>query len=271
MPLGQVVRKGQTAAVYASGPTVGGLMHGPLGAGFSPMMGAQVGWAIELPRFSLMPRLSWSVGHAQKPAEDFTSHTFRELSLELAGLYVFDLGRLAVAPLVSVGWGFFKQTLEGWVELLAREALRAGDPAPGAHHHRGRLGLVAARARLRDRGLARAGELLPAQAERHGPPGRERRARGHADLPGRAGAGLPLLAPEASPHRGEGLLYRGARDAANGVLVIGRVADVGEDVEQPVRRVERGDVDLVGVFRLTPVRVVLSGRLTGVERSTRLG
>ena len=86
-------------------------MHGPLAAGYSNMFGLQIGWAFELPRFSLVPRLGYGTGRAQKPADRFRSHTLDEMTAELAGLYVFDLGRLALAPLVSVGWGLFKHTL----------------------------------------------------------------------------------------------------------------------------------------------------------------
>ena len=109
VPLAQVVRKGETAAQLAAGPSLGGAVHGALGPGFSPMLGAQVGWAFELPRFSLVPRLGVFTGRAEQTATTVSSHTLREITAELAGLYVFDLGRLALAPSLSVGWGFFEQ------------------------------------------------------------------------------------------------------------------------------------------------------------------
>jgi hypothetical protein len=111
VPVAQVVRKGETAAQLASGPILSGSMHGPLAAGYSNMFGLQLGWAFELPRISLVPRLGYGSGRAQQPAERFRSHRLDELTAELAAMYVIDLGRLAVAPLVSVGWGLFKHTL----------------------------------------------------------------------------------------------------------------------------------------------------------------
>ena len=112
VPLAQVVRKGETAAQLASGPSVGGAVHGALGPGFSPMLGAQVGWAFELPRFSLVPRVGVFTGRSEQTAESISRHTLREITAELAGLYVLDLGRLALAPSLSVGWGFFEQRQE---------------------------------------------------------------------------------------------------------------------------------------------------------------
>jgi hypothetical protein len=112
LPLAMVVRKGETDASLASGPSVGGMMHGALADSFSPMLGVQLAWAFELPRLTLMPRLGWSTGRALDLGAGVRSHSFRELSVELAGLYVFDVGRLALAPLVSVGAGFFQQRVE---------------------------------------------------------------------------------------------------------------------------------------------------------------
>jgi hypothetical protein len=105
VPLAQVIRKGGTEATLAQGPSVTGSLQGPLGAGFSPMIGGQVGYAFELPRVTLMPRLGWNTGRALHPPAGIASHELSQFSAELSALYVFDLGRLSVAPLVSVGWG----------------------------------------------------------------------------------------------------------------------------------------------------------------------
>jgi hypothetical protein len=88
-----------------------GSVHGPLGAGYSPMFGAQVGWAFELPRITLMPRFGAGMGRPLQLGENVASHTLTELSAELSALYVFDWDRLSIAPLVSVGWGFLHQTV----------------------------------------------------------------------------------------------------------------------------------------------------------------
>jgi hypothetical protein len=112
IPLAQVVRKGETEAAFAHGPVVNGLVHGPVGAGMSSMWGAQVGWAIELPRLTLLPRLGLSTGRADNPPPGVSLHRLSALSVEVTGLYVFDLGRLSLAPMVSVGWTFMRQTLE---------------------------------------------------------------------------------------------------------------------------------------------------------------
>ncbi|HEY0706371.1 MAG TPA: caspase family protein [Polyangia bacterium] len=120
VPLAQVVRKGETAASLASGPTVGGSVHGPLGVGFSATTGISIGWAFELPRFSLVPRLGLGQGHGRDLASNVSSHTLREITAELTALYVFDLGPLAVAPLVSAGWGIFRH------ELTTTDACPAG-------------------------------------------------------------------------------------------------------------------------------------------------
>jgi hypothetical protein len=112
IPLAQVVRKGETTVSLASGPTVGASMHGPLGGGFSPTMGVQLAWAFELPRISLVPRLGLGRGRANEIPTSVVSHELREITAEIAALYVFDLGPLAVAPLVSVGWGLFRHEIE---------------------------------------------------------------------------------------------------------------------------------------------------------------
>jgi hypothetical protein len=112
VPLAQVVRKGETAERLASGPSLAGTVHGPLGAGFSPMMGLQLGWAFELPKLTVIPRLSIAQGNVDDPAGSVQSHTLREIAAELAALYVFDFGRLALAPMLSAGWGFYQQRLD---------------------------------------------------------------------------------------------------------------------------------------------------------------
>lgn len=112
VPLAQVVRKGENAATLALGPSVAGTMHGALASGFSPMTGAQVGWAFELPRITLMPRISWSIGRSLALKGDVRSHTISELTAELTALYVFDTARFSVAPLLSLGAGRLEQRLE---------------------------------------------------------------------------------------------------------------------------------------------------------------
>jgi len=111
VPMAQVVRKGETSAMLASGPTVGASVHGGLAPGFSPMMGVQLGWAFELPRFSLIPRVGFGGGHATA-TNNVQSHTLRALTAELAGLYVFDFGRLALAPSLSLGWMGLEQRVQ---------------------------------------------------------------------------------------------------------------------------------------------------------------
>jgi hypothetical protein len=112
LPIAQVIRKGETEATLAWGPSVAGSLQGPLGSGFSPMYGAQVGWAFELPRVTLVPRLGWSAGHSLHPPSDVTSHELTQLSAELTALYVFDWNRLSIAPLISVGWGMLHHHVE---------------------------------------------------------------------------------------------------------------------------------------------------------------
>jgi hypothetical protein len=109
LPLAQVIRKGASEATLAQGPSVTGSVHGPLGDSFSPMIGAQVGWAFELPRLTLMPRLGLSTGHSLQPASGVSSHQITEWTAELTALYVFDWDKFSIAPLVSVGAGFFHQ------------------------------------------------------------------------------------------------------------------------------------------------------------------
>ena len=114
VPLAQLVRKGEAAGAVrlASGPTIAGTIHGPLGVGFSPMTGVQLGWAFELPHLSLIPRVSLSRGRANAPTGSVRSHSLREITAELAALYVFDIGRLALAPMLSAGWGHYQQRLD---------------------------------------------------------------------------------------------------------------------------------------------------------------
>jgi hypothetical protein len=111
VPLAQVVRKGETMARLAQGPAVAGMLHGPLGQGWSAMVGAQAGWSFELPFLTLLPRVGISRGHASQLAGAVSQHTMDEISVELGALHVFDLGALSIAPLVSVGPAFLSQTV----------------------------------------------------------------------------------------------------------------------------------------------------------------
>ncbi len=114
VPLAQVVRKGETQVRLASGPTVAGSLHGPLARNFSTMAGAQASWAFELPHITLLPRVGFASGRVTDLAARPTvkSHTLDEVNLELSALYVFDIGRISLAPMVSVGSGFFSQVVE---------------------------------------------------------------------------------------------------------------------------------------------------------------
>ncbi len=112
VPLAQVVRKGETEARFAHGPTVAASMHGPLGSGLSAMVGAQASWAFELPFFTLLPRVGVATGHATQLGDNTRSHSVGELAVEVTALRVFDLGKLSVAPLISVGPGFLRQVVE---------------------------------------------------------------------------------------------------------------------------------------------------------------
>jgi hypothetical protein len=112
LPLAMVIRKGETEATLAQGPSFAGSLQGPLGSGFSPMVGGQLGWAFELPRVTLVPRLGWSIGHSLRPPNDVVSHDVTQLSAELTALYVFDWNRLSIAPLISVGWGMLHHRVQ---------------------------------------------------------------------------------------------------------------------------------------------------------------
>jgi hypothetical protein len=112
LPIAQVIRKGETEASLAVGPTIAGSVQGPLGSGFSPMYGVQVGCAFELPRVTLMPRLGWSLGRSVRPPSSVASHDLTQLSAELTALYVFDWNHLSIAPLVSVGWGMLHHRVQ---------------------------------------------------------------------------------------------------------------------------------------------------------------
>jgi hypothetical protein len=119
VPLAHVVRKGATEASLAQGPTVAALMHGPLGDQFSPMLGAQLGWAFELPHVTLLPRIGLSGGRSLDPGSDVAHHRLTETTAELSALYVFDWNRLSVAPLVSIGGAIIQQTIEKQPECTA--------------------------------------------------------------------------------------------------------------------------------------------------------
>lgn len=123
LPMAQVVRKGGDSVGLAVGPSVAGSVHGPLGNGFSPVVGGQAGFAFELPHVTLMPRLGFGRGDSSRLPDDVRSHTLTELSVELTALYVIDLGRLSLAPLASVGTAFFWQTVDKAEGCL----LQAGD------------------------------------------------------------------------------------------------------------------------------------------------
>ncbi len=114
VPLGEVVRKGETSMRLASGPSVFAMMHGPLRSGFTAMRGATLGWAFEWPRVTVLPRLSVATGRATQVPEgsDIRENQLSEMTVEVAGLHVFDLGRVSVAPLVSIGWGVIQQRID---------------------------------------------------------------------------------------------------------------------------------------------------------------
>jgi hypothetical protein len=121
VPLAQVIRKGETEARLAQGPSVSGSVHGPIGSGFSPMFGVQAGYAFELPRVTLMPRVGVGTGRSLESAAG-TRHELSELTAELTALYVFDFEHLSIAPLVSVGASFLRQriTPSGCKDLTCR-------------------------------------------------------------------------------------------------------------------------------------------------------
>ena len=112
LPIAQVIRKGETEATLAFGPSVAGSVQGPLGSGFSNMYGVQAGWAFELPRVTLVPRLGFSMGRSLRPPASVSRHDLSQLSAELTALYVFDWNHLSIAPLVSVGWGLLHHTVQ---------------------------------------------------------------------------------------------------------------------------------------------------------------
>lgn len=119
VPLAQVVRKGSTEASLAQGPLASALIHGPLETGLSPMMGAQLGWAFELPHVTLMPRLSLSTGRSLNRGENVDHHTLTETAAELTALYVFDWERVSFAPLVSIGAARIDQLIEKQPDCIA--------------------------------------------------------------------------------------------------------------------------------------------------------
>ncbi len=128
VPLAQVVRKGETAATLASGPSVGASVHGPMGSGFSPVYGIALSWAFELPRISLLPRLGLGRGEALATASTVRAHRLREITAELAAMYPFDLGPLQLAPLLSVGWGFFRHEVEADAGCLSPPCTEVRNP-----------------------------------------------------------------------------------------------------------------------------------------------
>lgn len=128
VPLAQLVRKGEASARLATGPLAGGLGHGPVGDGFSAMWGAQVGWAFDFAGFSLAPRLGFGAGHALALPPDVESHTLRELSAELAALYLFDVGRASLGPLLTLGWSRFSQAIDSRTGCAAPPCRRTFSP-----------------------------------------------------------------------------------------------------------------------------------------------
>ena len=107
-----MVRKGEVAARLATGPSVAASVHGPIGTGFSPTAGIQLGWAFELPVISLVPRLSLGRSTPNTLDNEVLDHTLTEVTAELAGMYVFDVGPVSLAPVLSVGAAFYDQRVE---------------------------------------------------------------------------------------------------------------------------------------------------------------
>lgn len=111
LPPALAVRKGEVAATLVHGPTVSGAMHGPIGTGFSPTLGAQVGWALEFPSITLLPRLTLGRAEPLRLPDSVLSHELTEIGFDLAALYVIDLGFVSVAPLAAVGTTLFTQSV----------------------------------------------------------------------------------------------------------------------------------------------------------------
>lgn len=111
LPPALAIRKGEVAASLVHGPSVAGSMHGPVSSGFSATMGAQLGWALEFPHITVVPRLFLGQAAPVRLPPTILSHDLTEMGLDVAALYVFDLGWVSVAPLASVGTTMFSQTV----------------------------------------------------------------------------------------------------------------------------------------------------------------
>lgn len=131
VPYAVVIRKGGTSRQVAQGPTVSALMHGPVRDGFSPMLGAQFGYAVELPRFSVMPRVGIQAGGSQNLRTGVLSNRIREISVELTALHVFDFGPLSAAPMVSAGVGLLRQRVERQEPCSAPGCVIESNPVAG--------------------------------------------------------------------------------------------------------------------------------------------
>ena len=112
LPPALAVRKGEVAASLVHGPSFAGAMHGPVSSGFSSTLGAQMGWAMEFPGITVVPRLGFGRAQPLRLPDQVISHELTELSMDVAALYVFDLGAVSIAPLAAVGAAMFSQTIE---------------------------------------------------------------------------------------------------------------------------------------------------------------
>lgn len=114
LPLAQIMRKGEVSTELATGPVVMGSIHGPVSSGFSAASGINVGWAFELPTFSVTPQLWLGRSRSQTVSGDVLSHTVDEATFDVAVSHAFDFGFVSLAPHVALGatWLFQEVRLQ---------------------------------------------------------------------------------------------------------------------------------------------------------------
>jgi Caspase domain len=114
LPLAQIMRKGEVSAQLATGPVVMGSIHGPVSSGFSAASGMNLGWAFELPTFSVTPQLWLGRSRSQTVSGDVLSHTVDEATFDVAVSHAFDFGFVSLAPHAALGaaWLFQEVRLQ---------------------------------------------------------------------------------------------------------------------------------------------------------------
>ena len=115
----QLVRKGASARALAHGPQLSYVVHGEVATGQGPTSMVELAYPLSFRHLTLAPRLAYGRLTGENERLSLDQH---ELSLGLAAVRVFDLGRFSPFIGLVVGWTHLWQRFESSGNAPARNS-----------------------------------------------------------------------------------------------------------------------------------------------------